>query len=261
MYYFSLLGEYLKNDIKTRLTYRADFWVGVASNLLFQMTHLILIFVIFMHTPTFAGWSKEEMLFVHGYFMIPYGVFNCFFGLWGFSERYIVKGEMDRVLTRPVHNLYQIMLENVEPLSISGSIIGTIIMGICWKRIGLDFDIMQLLMLLIMLVGSVLLYFGIYVALTSISFYLDAPIATLPLVWNIQSYGRYPLVIYNRFIQILLTWILPFAFVGIIPASYFIKGKGLEQTALLTPFVGAIFFAIGLTVWNTGVKRYRGVGS
>lgn len=261
MHYFHLLGEYFKNDIKTRLTYRADFWIELASNLLFQMTYLILIFVIFMYTPTLAGWSREELIFVYGYFMIPFGIFSCFFNLWGFSERYIVKGEMDRILTRPVHNLFQILLENVDPPSMIGSIIGAVIMSICGERLGLYFGIVELLMMLMMLMGSVLLYFGIYVALTSISFYLDAPIAILPLVWNVQNYGYYPLAIHNRFIQLLLTWILPFAFIGIIPASYFIKGKGMEQIALLTPLVGALFFFIGITLWNGGVRRYRGAGS
>lgn len=261
MYYFDLLSEYVKNYIKTRLTYRADFWAEVASDLLFQVTNLIFICIVFMYTPTLAGWTRDEMVFVYGYFMIPYGIFSCFFNLWGFSERYIVKGEMDRILTRPAHNLFQILLENVDPPSIIGSIVGAVMMGICWSKLGFDFGVLELLMLLVMLIGSVLLYFGIYTALTSISFYLDAPTGILPLVWNIQSYGRYPLTIYNRFMQVLLTWILPFAFVGIIPASYFIKGKGLQQMALLTPLVGAIFFAIGLTLWNTGVKRYRGAGS
>ncbi|EJW19482.1 ABC-2 family transporter protein [Paenibacillus alvei] len=261
MYYFGLVSEYLKNYIKTRLTYRADFWIEIASDLLFQVTNLIFIFIVFMHTPTLAGWTRDEMVFVYGYFMIPYGIFSCFFNLWGFSERYIVKGEMDRILTRPAHNLFQILLENVDPPSIIGSIVGAIMMGICWNRLGLDFGIMELLMLFVMLIGSVMLYFGIYSALTSISFYSDAPTGILPLVWNIQSYGRYPLTIYNRFIQVLLTWILPFAFVGIIPASYFMKDKGLQQMALLTPVVGVIFFALGLTLWNIGVKRYRGAGS
>ncbi|MDG0872452.1 ABC-2 family transporter protein [Paenibacillus thiaminolyticus] len=261
MYYFGLVGEYLKNYLKTRLTYRADFWVEVLSDLFFQATNLIFIFVIFMHTPTLAGWTRDEMIFVYGYFMIPYGVFSCFFNLWNFSERYIVKGEMDRILTRPAHNLFQILLENVDPPALIGSVVGAVMMGACWARLGLGFGLIELLMLLVMLAGSVMVYFGVYAALTSLSFYTDAPTGILPLVFNIQSYGRYPLTIYNRFLQVLLTWVLPFAFVGIVPASYFVEGKGMERMALLTPLMGIAFLALGLTLWNVGVKRYRGAGS
>lgn len=261
MYYAGLVTEYLKNYAKSRLTYRADFWVEVLSDLLFQFTNLIFIFVVFMHTPTLAGWTRDEMVFVYGFFMIPYGIFSCFFNLWNFSERYIVKGELDRVLTRPAHNLFQILLENVDPPSLIGSLVGALLMIISGIQMQMSFSILDLLMLLVFVIGAVLIYFGIYTALTSISFYSDAPTGILPLVFNIQSYGRYPMTIYNRFIQVLLTWILPFAFVGIIPAAYFIDDKGMQQMALLTPLVGIVFFTIGLTLWNIGVKKYRGAGS
>ena len=74
MYYMGLIWEYLKNYMKTRLTYRADFWVEIISDLLFQATNLIFIFVVFRHTDNLGGWSEAEVLFVYGYFMVPYGI-------------------------------------------------------------------------------------------------------------------------------------------------------------------------------------------
>ena len=85
----------------------------------------------------------------------------------------------------------------------------------------------------------------------------------MPLMFNIQNYGRYPVNIYNKTIRFVLTWLLPFAFVGVIPAAYFLEKKAddLSQLAMLTPVVGIVVFAIGLLSWNLGVKRYRGAGS
>ena len=112
--------------------------------------------------------------------------------------------------------------------------------------------------LIILALSSVLIYAGIYTTLTSLSFYSDAPTGILPLMYNIQGYGRYPVTIYNRAIQVLLTWIIPFAFVGIYPAALFLDRAEMHHMALLTPVMGLIFAAIGLTLWNFGVKRYRG---
>ena len=111
-FYISLVVEYLKNYMKTRLTYRSDFWIEVLSDLLFNGLNLFFILVVFLQTQSLGGWNQEQILFIYGYFMIPYGIFITFFNLWGFSERYIVKGEMDRILTRPAYNLWQLMLEN-----------------------------------------------------------------------------------------------------------------------------------------------------
>ncbi|OPA75532.1 ABC transporter permease [Paenibacillus selenitireducens] len=261
MYYGSLVWEYIKNYLKTRLTYRADFWVEVLSDLLFQATNLIFILVIFQHTDTLGGWSEAEVIFVYGYFMIPYGIFSCFINLWGFSERYIVKGEMDRVLTRPAHSLFQVILENIDPPSLIGSFVGAGIMAICWSQLGIPFGIVELLVLMLMVLGSVMIYVGIYTALTAISFFSDAPTGILPLMFNIQGYGRYPVTIYNRVIQVILTWIIPFAFVGVYPAAYFLDQNITKSFALLTPVMGMIFLTGGILVWNYGVRSYRGAGS
>ncbi|WP_151733953.1 ABC transporter permease [Paenibacillus tengchongensis] len=261
MYYLGLLGEYLKNYMKTRLTYRADFWVEIVSDLLFQAVNFIFILVIFMHTDSLGGWSQNEVIFVYGFFMVPYGIFGCFINLWGFSERYIVKGEMDRVLTRPAHNLFQIFLENVDPPALAGSLIGIVVMIISGGNLGLSLEWWTLPALVLLSVSAVAIYTGIYTALTSLSFYSDAPTGILPLMYNIQSYGRYPVTIYNRAIQVLLTWVIPFAFVGVYPAALFLEREEMRSMALLTPAVGAVFLTVGLLSWNHGVRKYKGAGS
>ncbi len=257
----SLFREYIGNYFKTRLTYRADFWVEVFSDLLASAMNLVFIFIVFQHTRSLAGWGQAEIVFIYGYFMVPYGIFGAFVNFWNFSERYIVKGEMDRVLTRPAHSLVQIMLENVDPPSLIGSFVGLAIMGSAWASLGLPFDWYDPLVLIVMVIGSVLIYAGIYTALAAISFYSDAPTGIVPLMFNIQSYGRYPVQIYNKTIRFLLTWILPFAFVGVYPASFFLDRPEDMAMSLLTPVVGVVFFTLGLTFWNRGVKRYRGAGS
>lgn len=257
----SLFREYLGNYIKTKMTYRADFWIEVVSDLLFSGLNLVFIFIVFQHTPALAGWSEAEVVFVYGYFMIPYGIFGAFFALWNFGDRYIVKGEMDRVLTRPAHSLVQVTLENVDPPSLISALIGAAIMGTAWGTLGLPFHWYDPLVLIIMIVGSMLIYAGIYTALAALSFYSDAPTGIAPLIWNIQNYGRYPIQIYNKGIKFLLTWLLPFAFVGVYPASFFLGRHDDLLLTWLTPAVGIVVFAIGLTVWNRGIRRYRGAGS
>jgi ABC-2 type transport system permease protein len=261
MFYISLCWDYLKNYLKTRLTYRTDLLVEILSDLMFQGVNLFFLLVVFLHTDLLDGWSQSQMLFVYGYFMVPYGVFTCFFNLWGFTERYIVKGEMDRVLTRPAYHLVQLILENLDPPSLAGSIVGLGIMAWTWPSLGIDLSWYDPLVLFVLVLGSIMVYAGIYIVFTAISFFTDAPTGILPLVWNIQNYGRYPVTIYNKLITVLLTGVLPFAFVGFYPAAYFLDRNEWGGIALLTPAVGGVFFGAALLFWNFGVRRYRGAGS
>ncbi|WP_127588113.1 ABC transporter permease [Paenibacillus koleovorans] len=261
MFYASLFSEYFSNYIKRRLTYRSDFWIEIVSDLLFQGMNLLFILIVFMHTPLLGGWSQEQVVFIYGYFMVPYGVFGCFFNLWNFSERYIGKGEMDRVLIRPAHNLTQLMLENLDPASLFGSLVGLFIMFYTGVQMDMDLSWTDPLAFLLFTGGAILIYGGVYIAITSVSFFSDAPTGILPLVWNIQNYGRYPVNIYNKIIKFTLTFLLPFAFVGFYPAAYFLDRANWGMMAFLTPVMGLIFFAIGLALWNYGVRKYRGAGS
>ena len=261
MFYVSLIWDYFKNYMKTRLTYRSDFWIEVLSDLLFNGLNLFFILVVFQQTELLGGWTRDQILFIYGYFMIPYGLFITFFNLWGFSEKYIVKGEMDRILTRPAYNLWQLMLENMDPSSLFSALAGAIVLGYAWVHLDLTLHWYDPFIFLVLVAGSILIYGGVYISLTSLAFFSDAPTGILPLIWNIQNYGRYPVTIYNRLLRGILTWVLPFAFVGFYPAAYFLDAAHWRWFALLTPIMGLVFFTVGITIWNFGVRRYRGAGS
>jgi ABC-2 type transport system permease protein len=234
---------------------------GILSDFAFQATNLIFILVVFQHTSLLKGWTRDEIIFIYGFFLVPYAVFSTFFNLWDFQEKYIIRGEMDRVLTRPAHNLFQVMLETMDPQSLAGAVTGLLIMVYAGINMGLDISWYDPFVFILLVLSGVLVYGGVYTAIAAIGFFSDSKTGISPMIWNIQNYGRYPINIYNKVIRFLLTWILPFAFVGIYPAAYFLKREEYYAYTLLTPVIGIVFFTIGVMIWNFGVKHYRGAGS
>ncbi|QKS70627.1 ABC-2 family transporter protein [Paenalkalicoccus suaedae] len=261
MFYISIFFRYASQYMKTRMSYRSDLVVEIVSDLLFQAVNLIFILVVFSHTNLLAGWSREEIIFIYGFFLVPYAIFSSFFNIWDFNERYIVKGEMDRVLTRPIHSLFQIIIERMELESLFGVITGVAIMFYAGSQLGLPFMWYHPFVFLLMVSGGALIYAGIFISLASISFWSDSKTDILPMMYNIGNYGRYPVDIYNQVIRFVLTWILPFAFVGVYPAAFFLQRSEWYTYAFLTPVMGIIFLSIAILLWNEGVKRYRGAGN
>lgn len=261
MFHLKLLMEYFKQYMKTRMAYRGDFLVQFISNLFSQALNLVFVLVVFQHTQSLHGWAQYEVIFIYGYFLIPWAIFSSFFNLWSFNDRYIIKGELDRVLTRPVHSLVQVIMETMTPESLVGVLTGAIVMGIAGWQLALTWSWIDLLLLLFFTAGSVMIYAGIYITLTSISLYTDSKSDIQPIIYNIGNYGRYPTNIYNRIIQFILTWVLPFAFVGFYPASFFLDHGEWKVYAWLTPVVGLIYLGIGILCWTRGIKHYRGAGN
>jgi ABC-2 type transport system permease protein len=261
VFYVSMFFQYASQYLKTRLTYRVDTVLEVLSDLLSQAVNLIFILVVFGHTSFLGGWSRDEIIFIYGFFLVPYALFTAFFNIWDFNERYIVKGEMDRVLTRPVHSLFQIIMERMELESLFGVITGIVVMTYAGMNLGITFSWYDVCLFIIMVVGGMLIYAGIFISIATIGFWSDSRTDIMPMMYNISNYGRYPVNIYNRIIQFVLTWILPFAFVGVYPASYFLQKEEWYGYAFFTPVMGILFFGIAILLWNAGVKKYRGAGN
>lgn len=256
-----LFAVYLGQYFKTKLAYRANFFSELVSNLVFEVINLVFILVVFQHISLLNDWTRDEIIFIYGFFLVPYALFSMFFGFWDFNEKYIIRGEMDRILTRPVHNLAQVCLESIAPDRLFGIITGLIIMGYAAIRLELSFAWYDIFLFVGLVLSSTLIYGGVYTAIAAVSFFSDSRTGIAPMIWNIQNYGRYPVDVYNKVIRIILTWILPFAFVGVYPAAYFLRKETWYTYTMLTPVMGIVFFVIGLLVWNWGVRKYRGAGS
>ncbi|MGG1662699.1 ABC transporter permease [Brevibacillus sp. NRS-1366] len=256
-----IFADYLSQYFKTRLAYRADFLGDLVSNLISELINLVFIIVVFTHVPMMKEWTRDEIIFIYGFFLVPYALFSMFFGFWDFNERYIIRGEMDRILTRPIHNLAQVCLESIAPDRIFGVITGLIIMGYAAISLKLSFYWYDPLIFIGLVISGALIYGGVYTAIAAVSFFSDSRTGIAPMIYNIQQYGRYPVDVYNKVIRFVLTYVLPFAFVGVYPAAYFLRKEVWYTYAALTPLMAVIFFGIGLLVWNWGVTKYRGAGS
>jgi ABC-2 type transport system permease protein len=256
-----IFTQYVKQYMKARMAYRLDLLVKFITDLVSQSFNLIFIVVVFGHKQMLGGWYPAEVIFIYGYFLLPWSIFNTFFNLWSFNDRYIIKGELDRVLTRPVHSLLQVIMESMTPESLIGVVTGLLVMGYGASQLDLTWTWYDPLLLILFTLGGVLVYGGIYISLTSISLYTDSKTDIQPIVFNISNYGRYPVNIYSRFVQFVLTWILPFAFVGFYPASYLLDRGEWRLFAYLTPVVGLVFIMIAVILWNRGIRHYRGAGN
>jgi ABC-2 type transport system permease protein len=261
MFYASMFVQYVSQYIKTRFQYRANLFVEFFSDLLSQAVNFIFILIVFGHTSLLHGWNRDEIIFIYGFFLVPFALFSAFFNIWDFNDRYIIKGELDRILTRPIHSLFQIILERMELESLLGALTGLVVMFYSGGRLGIELKWFDPLLFIVFIVGGALIYGGVFVMLACVSFWADARTDIMPMMYNISNYGRYPVDIYNRVIRFVLTWLLPFAFVGVYPAAYFLGKKEWFDYAFLTPVMGIIFFVISIIVWNQGVKKYRGAGN
>lgn len=260
--HLQIFFHYLAQYMKSKMAYRADFFIYVFSDLLLQAVNIIFLLVIFTKVPAIKGWDRDQVLFIYGFFLVPFGIYSGFLNhLFDVPEKYVLQGQLDRVLVRPLNSWFQVVVETMTPELLFGSTVGIMMMIYTGQNMNLVLTWWDIPLALVMVFGATLIYAGVYTLLASLGFWTEGNMGLMPMVYNISHYGRYPTTVYRGPVKFILTWILPFAFVGFYPATLLLHRYEYISYALLTPLVGIICFTVAYKVWGIGIRRYRGTGS
>jgi len=259
---FVLFWQYLGQYAKMRMAYKADFFVALLTSMLATVAGYGFILVLFTRIPHLKGWSFEEVLFIYGFSLLPMGLFNVVsFNLYEFGNIYIVEGKFDRVLLRPVHSLFQVLFENFRIESAQEILVGCAAVAYCAAKLQIEWSLGQLLLFPLLVLCGALIYTGIFVILTSVSFWFEDRIGIAPPIYNMIPFGRYPITIYNGFIQFLLSWIIPFAFASFYPTVRYLGRSEFQTEFYLVPVVASVVLGLALFIWSRGVRQYKSTGS
>ncbi len=248
------------------MAYRWDFFVECLSAMLAQATGLMVIFIIFSRTQSLGEWGRWEVIFIYSMGMMAQAIFGAVsHSFWMFASRYIMNGEMDRMLTRPVNPLLQIIIENFQIEVFVNIITAVILLMISAQRLGLHLGPLQVLMLCGLVLSSGMILIGVFLFLITLSFWFEDRVGIIPPVYNLMAFGRYPLTLFHTSIQLILTYVIPFGFMAFYPATAFLQGHQLAGEfhvfAMMTPVVAILVFGFAYAFWCFGLKRYRSTGS
>jgi len=257
-----IFTAYFLQFVKTRLAYRMDFLIDTLAVAFSMVIQLAVLTTLFSKVNALQGWSFAEVLFIYGFSLLPLGLFNLTsVNLYRFSERFIIEGKFDRVLLRPVGTLTQVIFESFNISGLNEIILGLAVMVYAGLKLSLTVGVSDVLALLILAPGASLVYTGVFLGLTSISFWFEDRMGLAPPVYNVIRFARYPITIYGPFVRIFLTFILPFAWVAFYPASWFLGRPEFHKVAMLTPLVGAVVMGGAVLIWRAGTRNYSSTGS
>jgi ABC-2 type transport system permease protein len=257
-----LFGEYFSQYAKMRIGYRGDFLVSTATSFAATIFALLFVIVLFKKVPSLAGWTLQEEVFLYGFSLLPYGMFNIVsLNLYDFGNNYIIEGKFDRVMLRPISTLFQILFEQFRIESMQEIATGLFCIG--WASIKLDvhWTVGKLALLIFWGLCAGVIYVSVFLLLTTISFWFEDRIGVHPPVWNVIAFGRYPLSIYSGAVQFFLCWIIPFGLASFYPSVRLLGHSVTPEYLPFVPLVALMFLALAIFMWNLGTRHYSSTGS
>lgn len=259
--YIKLYPAFVSRNLQASMEYKVDFFLGIVANILQQSLGLIFIWVIFSHIPKIEGWGFYQIGLIYGLAAIPSGLAEFFLNtVWNLPSYYINQGNLDRVLIRPLNPLYTIVADGIEPHGLGFVIFGTGMVVYSLIHLHIPFTVLKVIYLIVAALSGAIIYFSINLFMATVAFWFIDVMSTMVMVHHLNEFAKYPLTIYHKAIQILITWVVPFAFTSFYPASYLLDKEAYKNFALITPLVAVIAFAIAYTFWNIGLKKYQSAG-
>ncbi len=256
----SLYLSFLKISLKEILIYRIDCIAGIFSQLIVQAVSLIFIFIIFQSTENIAGWNFEQILLLYGVTRISIGIQGyCFDALYDIGPKYIRNGEFDKILLRPVHPLISIIGASREFVSVADFFIGLGMTIYMLYKLAIPITILLIMKIIFFSIVGALIIGAILTMFSISSFWTYRSNEVIWSFYKMYTFTEYPISIYNVFIKILITIILPFAFVAYYPTMDYL---GLNHYMIyLAPIIAVVLWIIAIKSWNLALNKYRSTGT
>ena len=267
MRYLSLIKTFLVMKYKVLLEYKAAFWVASFSQILHYSTELLLLWVLVMRFQNLGGWTADEIVLLYSFQLLTYALAGTFFfGCCNSLSDRIQSGQFDEALTLPMPPLLYEVLNHFTTDYIRHFVLALGCFLFAVVRLNLSFNFWKVVLLIADILGGTLICAAAQL------------IFSTPNLWMVRGTGivdffyyesipfiRYPITIYPLFLQVLLTCVLPYAFINFFPAQLFLGKTDFSIFSpffqYLTPLVGAAAFGFSLWFWNWGLKKYQSTGS
>lgn len=261
-----LYGKFWMANLKSRMEYRTSFLLWFGNTVAFHAVSIGIIWALLSRFPSLNGWDFPEMVFLYALGLLARGVYTTFFFPIMRIPYMIRQGTFDRHLIRPLNPLFQVLLQG-SFTSLNDMVVGVVVFTVALQMVDVAWSAPLAVFLAAVVVGAGLIQAAVSLMVASASFWV---IKVSGLTWTVQQIQnellRYPVSIYGRGVQLLLTVALPIAFTNYYPATTMLgKADGsllpAQQLGFLTPLVGALWFGLAYAVWQRGISRYQGTGS
>ncbi|WP_281418877.1 ABC transporter permease [Vallitalea pronyensis] len=259
----TLYFKHIKMLWKSQLQYRGSFLLLCVGQFFVPFVVFAGMYFLFQRFQHINGWQFSEVLLCFGMIHMAFALSECFVRGFDAFSGLIVRGEFDRILTRPRGIVLQVLGSKFEFTRIGrlAQSIAVLIYGLSIATIQWTF--LKILLFILMLISGIFVFSGVFILGATLSFWT---IQGLEITNMFTDGGRelnqYPLGIYKKWVKTFFTFVIPFGCVNYYPMLYILdRTSGHDGLYILAPLLGILFIIPALMAFGFGVKHYKSTGS
>lgn len=252
----------LKNGLMQRMAFKENFFF--LSIAVFLQLVLIVTFakVIFGFFDNIAGWSFEQVMVIIASYVIIEGLLWATCGYLSGMDDNIRRGRLDQFLVKPIDVQFSISVGRADPEDWIRVITGFILLFVSIQGLGFSSGfLLNLLFYLITMINSLLIIYGLLLAVKTLLFWLINAHSLRYLVENVTRMSQYPTdIFFHRSVRILFSTVIPIAFIATVPAKILIHGPKLDLI-FYSCLLAVVFFIGSRKFFLYGLKHYSSASS
>ena len=256
--YRVLVAQFLKTSMQSRV----DFLIGLLGFFFTQVMGIAFLYLVFQQIPDLQGWTLDQLIFIYGFAQIPRGIDHLFTdNIWLVAYRLVINGDFDRYMLRPMNIFFQVIAEKLQPDALGELLIGTILVVRSLTKGIVIVDGLHVALFFVSIFAGALIYTSIKLFFASLAFWLKVSGPFLQIAYDMANFAKYPTEIYSKGVRFLITWVIPFAFVAYLPASFFMKADTSAGVVVIECGIAFVFWWIAYALFHRGTQVYESAGN
>jgi ABC-2 type transport system permease protein len=260
MRYLTLMRIFIANSIQLELEYRANLLIDFVSSLLGFASGLVVVYAMFSHATTIGGWSLPEAIALFGVFMIFEAFIEVFlYPNLGKLPEYVRTGNMDFMLLKPLSSQFLVSFRYFNVWRAPDAIVGLALLIYGMMETG-GLGPTRIALAIVMLAAGGVTTYAIWCLLTTTAFWWVRVTNVMELFNAFFVAGRFPVTAFPAWVRLILTFVVPIAFITTVPASAAL-GRPDWLTALAGLAIAAGFLLLSHLFWRYAVASYTSASS
>ena len=250
---------------QARLQYRADFLTGVIGVVVLNLVNVSLIGILVSRFQHLNGWSLWEMVFLYCLWLLGHSFYSFFFWHIRALEDYLVEGTFDQFLMRPASPFIMFLGREVQYLGVADLTFSILGLSLAYQNLNLQWNNTQWLFFGAAVISGTLIETTLVLAIACISFWTGRSRRAHQLLNRLNMMVQfYPVDIFGYAFRVIVTGLLPVAFMNYYPALMLLGKLDLQSPwgwlGYMSPVVACILVIITSVIWHLALQRYSSSG-
>ena len=256
----------IRISLLSRMQYRANFIVGLLGLIVWNLVNLGLIGVLINQFKSLKDWTLWELVFLYCLWIFGHSLYNLFFSHTSQMEDYLIEGTFDQFLLRPVSPLIQVLGREFQYLEIADALFALTGISLAYSRLGLHWDGWHWAFFVLTVVSGAVIVLAINLLIACTAFWTGRSRGASMVVGRFDGLVQwYPIEIFGRAFRVIVTGLLPVAFLNYYPALILLDKLDPSNSgwwlSYMSPLVALLLIGIVSRVWRLALMHYTSSGS